>query len=76
MKTMPMIRAHKLAKITGVRLSTIKWYSEIGLLPFEQKGAGLSRYYNLNLCVQRLKEIDRLKKQGKGIKEITQVLKL
>ena len=35
----------ELAKVSGVRQSTLKYYTEIGILPFTQEGERLLRKY-------------------------------
>lgn len=64
----------ELAHISGVRASTIKHYTEIGILPYEQKEARLARRYKKEKALQRLSEIQGLKDQGFKIAEIVQKL--
>lgn len=45
------------------RQSTLKFYCEMGILPFHQAGAGLNRKFNRAEALKRLKEIDTLKHQ-------------
>ncbi len=59
-----------LAKISGIRQSTLKYYTEIGLLPFTQDGERLLRKYNKNEALKRLDEIQKLKEKNLSIKEI------
>ena len=60
----------ELAKISGVRQSTLKFYSEIGILPFNQDGERLIRKYNKDKALKRLEEIRKLKEKRLSIKEI------
>jgi len=69
-KQLEFIRQSELAELNGVRPSTIKFYSELGLLPYTQHGEGLSKFYNRIEASRRLQEILKLKKQGKSINEI------
>jgi len=69
-KTLDYIRQSELAELNGVRPSTVKYYSELGLLPYQQHGEGLSKFYHRVDASKRLKEILELKKQGKTINEI------
>lgn len=69
------LKKSELAELNGVRYSTIKYYSELGLLPFEQKGKGLQRYFPRIKASERIKEILKLKKQGKTIPEIISYFK-
>ena len=64
----------KLAQASGLRSSTIKFYTEIGILPFEQEDQRLARRYNPNVALSRLKEIKRLRGQGLSIAQIKQRL--
>lgn len=81
-KSTPLVKPRKqqlvsratLARRANMRVSTIKYYSEIGLLPFEQYEQGLSRRYNLSLCLQRLREIKKYRSQGLSLTEIQQRL--
>lgn len=64
----------KLAKLSKLRPSTIKFYTEIGLLPFEQEEKRLARRYNVEQALSRLKQIQALRNQGLSIKEIAERL--
>jgi len=69
-----LLRIGDLAKATGTRLSTLKYYSDIGILPFEQEGARLTRRYDKAKAIERLKEIGALKENGLGVEEIKKKL--
>lgn len=60
----------ELAKISGVRQSTLKYYTEIGILPFTQEGERLLRKYKKDEILKRLSEIQKLKEKRLTIKEI------
>jgi DNA-binding transcriptional MerR regulator len=60
----------ELAKISGYRQSTLKFYTEIGILPFSQDGEGLLRKYKKEEVLKRLEEIKELKNKRLTIKEI------
>jgi len=60
----------ELVRITGVRYSTLKYYTEIGLIEFEQEDAGLTRRYRQESTVLRIKQILHEKEKGKTIEEI------
>jgi len=64
----------KFAELNNVRYSTIKFYSELGLLPYEQKGGRLARYYPVKEASKRLKEILALRAKGKSIPDIINIL--
>lgn len=59
-----------LARLTGERDSTIKHYTEVGLLPFEQAERGLARRYDADEAAERLKHIRGLQAVGLSIEEI------
>jgi len=44
-KQRELLKMSELAELAGVRYSTIKYYSELGLLPYEQRGNRLAKYY-------------------------------
>jgi len=69
-KKREFLKMSELAELNGVRYSTIKFYSELGLLPFEQKGEKLAKHYPIKKASQRLKEILKMRKQGKTIPDI------
>ena len=62
----------ELAKVSGVRQSTLKFYSEIGILPFAQDGERLIRKYKKDEALNRLEEIRKLKDNKMTIKEIVE----
>jgi len=62
----------ELAKVSGVRQSTLKFYSEIGILPFNQDGERLIRRYKKDEALNRLREIRGLKDKKMTIKEIVE----
>ena len=69
-KKRELLKMSELAELNGVRYSTIKYYSELGLLPFEQQGKRLAKYYPAKEASQRLKEILKLRGKGQSIPEI------
>ena len=64
----------ELAKVSGVRQSTLKFYSEIGILPFAQDGERLIRKYNKDEALNRLEEIRKLKDSNMTIKEFVEYI--
>jgi len=60
----------ELAKLSGFRQSTLKYYTEIGILPFTQDGERLLRKYKKDEALKRLEEIKKLKEKRFTIKEI------
>lgn len=69
-KQMEYIRQSELAELNGVRPSTVKYYSELGLIPYRQEAEGLSKHYHREEASKRLQEILKLKERGMSINEI------
>ena len=69
-KKMDFVKMSDLAELNGVRYSTVKHYAELGLLPFEQKGKRLAKYYPTKEASQRLKAILKMRENGKSLPEI------
>ena len=71
-----LISIGKLANLSGLRASTIKFYTEQGLLPYKQQEEGLMRRYDKAEAMQRLKEIKELKEEKRlTMKEIKKYFK-
>ena len=64
----------ELARLTGVRYSSLKYYTEEKLLPFDQDDMGLTRRYNRIHSIKRIDEIKALRGEGKTIEEIKNIL--
>ena len=60
----------ELAEVSGTRLTTLKYYTELGILPFSQEGKRLTRKYKEKEALGRLKKIKELKEKRLTIKEI------
>ena len=60
----------ELAEVSGIRLTTLKYYTELGILPFNQGGERLTRKYNKEEALERLEKIKKLKEKRLTIKEI------
>jgi len=60
----------KLAEVSGIRQTTLKYYTELGILPFSQDGKRLTRKYKEKEALGRLDKIKELKKKRLTIKEI------
>ena len=65
-----LLMMSELAELCGVRYSTIKYYAELGLLPFKQKEKRLARYYPRQEAKERLESILKLRAENKSIPEI------
>lgn len=64
----------ELVRITGCRYSTLKFYTEEGMLPFEQEEENLTRRFPREKAVKRIEYIKELRNKGWGIPEIKEVL--
>ena len=64
----------ELVRLTDVRCSTLKFYTEEGMLPFEQAGENLTRRYRREESLARIARIRQLRKEGKSVPEIKALL--
>ncbi len=64
----------ELVRLTDVRYSTLKFYTEEGMLPFEQAGENLTRRYRREESLARIARIRQLRKEGKSVPEIKALL--
>lgn len=64
----------ELVRLTDTRYSTLKFYTEEGMLLFEQSGENLTRRYNRVQSVARIHQIRQLKEDGKTIPQIKEIL--
>lgn len=65
-----LVSRAKLAERAHLRESTIKYYTEMGLLEFRQPGPRMARRYELSTCLNRLKRIKAMRHKGLSISEI------
>lgn len=64
----------ELVRLTDTRYSTLKYYTEEGMLPFQQAEENLTRRYKREKSVQRIGRIKALRRQGKSIQQIKALL--
>ncbi|GJM79051.1 hypothetical protein HMSSN139_15470 [Paenibacillus sp. HMSSN-139] len=64
----------ELARLTATRYSTLKFYTEEGMLPFEQAEENLTRRYRREETVERISRIKQLRSEGMSIPEIKAML--
>lgn len=64
----------ELARLTGNRYSTLKFYTEEGMLPFEQEEEKLTRRYKREESVAQIEYILKLRQEGKSVPEIKELL--
>ena len=61
-------------RLTDVRYSTLKFYTEQGMLPFQQAEENLTRRYKREESIRRIQWIKALRQEGKSIQQIKQML--
>ncbi len=64
----------ELARLTGCRYSTLKFYTEEGMLPFEQPEQNPTRRYRRE-SVARVEWIRAMRESGKTVPEIKEILR-
>ena len=64
----------ELVRLTDVRYSTLKFYTEEGMLPFQQAEENLTRRYKREESIRRIQWIKALRQEGKSIQQIKQML--
>jgi len=69
-----LLKPAELAKRTGLRMSTINCWANMGLLPFKQGGPRLMRRYPEEEALIRIQQIKNLKQKGLTLPEIIKEL--
>ena len=64
----------ELARLTDVRYSTLKFYTEEGMIPFQQPEKNLTRRYKREEAVARILWIKKMRAEGKSVPEIREML--
>lgn len=64
----------ELVRLTDVRYSTLKYYTEESMLPFYQSDSNLTRRYKRLESIERIQYIRRLREEGKSIPEIKAII--
>jgi len=64
----------ELSMLTNSRYSTLKFYTEEAILPFEQDEENLTRRFHREKSIKRIEEIKDFKKQGYSITDIKKLL--
>lgn len=64
----------ELVRLSSVRYSTLKHYTEEGLLPYEQAEENLTRRYKREQSMLQIQRIKDLRQKGKSISEIKKIL--
>lgn len=65
----------ELARLTGCRYSTLKHYTEEGMLPFEQEEENLTRRYQREKSAALVEWIRQKRNEVKSVPEIKALLK-
>ena len=79
-RSMEVIRAAEyvtigeLVRLSGVRYSTLKFYTEEGMLPFAQAGENLTRRYKREESLARIERIKALRAGGRSVPEVKALL--
>lgn len=74
-ETSEYVTIGELVRLTNSRYSTLKYYTEEGMLPFEQAEENLTRRYKREQSMARIQRIKDLRQEGKSIPEIKAILK-
>ena len=69
-ETSEYVTIGELVRLTDTRYSTLKHYTEEGMLPFEQTEEKLTRRYHRENTLIRLREIKQMKSDGLSIPQI------
>ncbi len=72
--TSDFVSIGELVRLTNCRYSTLKFYTEEGMLPFEQAEEKLTRRYKREETVARILWIKELKADGLSIPQIKETL--
>ena len=64
----------ELVRLSGVRYSTLKFYTEEGMLPFAQAGENLTRRYKREESLARIERIKAMRAGGRSVPEIKALL--
>ena len=73
-QTAEYVTIGELARLTDVRYSTLKFYTEEGMIPFQQPEKNLTRRYKREEAVARVFEIKKMREEGKSVPEIREML--
>ena len=66
----------ELVRLTDVRYSTLKYYTEEGMLPFQQAEENLTRRYKREASIRRIRRIKALRAEWKSIPQIKALLQV
>lgn len=73
-QTAEYVTIGELARLTDVRYSTLKFYTEEGMIPFQQPEKNLTRRYKREEAVARILGIKKMRAEDKSVPEIREML--
>ena len=73
-QTAEYVTIGELVRLTESRYSTLKFYTEEGMIPFEQAEENLTRRYRREAAVSRIWEIKGMRDAGMSVPEIQKAL--
>lgn len=73
-QTAEYVTIGELARLTDARYSTLKFYTEEGMIPFQQPEKNLTRRYKREEAVARILGIKKMRAEGKSVPEIREML--
>ena len=73
-QTAEYVTIGELERLTDVRYSTLKFYTEEGMIPFQQPEKNLTRRYKREEAVARILGIKKMRAEGKSVPEIREML--
>ena len=73
-QTAEYVTIGELARLTDVRYSTLKFYTEEGMIPVQQPEKNLTRRYKREEAVARILGIKKMRAEGKSVPEIREML--
>ena len=73
-QTAEYVTIGELARLTDVRYSTLKFYTEEGMIPFQQPEKNLTRRYKREEAVARILGIKKMRAEGKSVPAIREML--
>lgn len=74
-ETAEFVTIGELVRLTGIRYSTLKYYTEEGMLQFEQEEENLTRRYKRVETIDRITYIKQMKATGLSIVQIKEMMK-
>lgn len=73
-QTAEYVTIGELVRLTDTRYSTLKFYTEEGMIPFEQAEENLTRRYRREASVSRIQKIKQMRESGMTVPEIKEIL--